>query len=501
MDGCCSPDREERQRRRCRDAGQRDSLAVTRALPFLLLAASLAPACSGDGSGGDVRFRTARIERGEVVEGVQASGTVQPIELVQVGTQVSGVIQRLDVDFNSKVHAGQTIAVLDKRHLEAQVAQDDAALARARADLERLGAVLAQTRSEVERVRAAGAEAEADVARTRARLTQADHELERQRTLAEERVISTADLDTAVANQAAAAADLVAAQAAVRLNAAQVAAAESTVQQGEAELLVGEASVRQSQAQLDGDQVNLEYATITSPIDGVVVSRNVDVGQTVAASLQAPTLFVIANDLTKIQVQTSVPEADIGRLHEGQPVRFSVDAHPDRSFEGVVSQVRLAATTVQNVVTYTVVVDAPNPDGLLLPGMTANVVFEIRRSAPDALHVSAAALRLRPPESLLAGRPAAPAQRPATAPALPSDGDVAREPREPGTLYVRTEDDRLRAVPVLTGLSDGVVTVVEVPAGETLAEGTEVVTAALTQASSTTNPFGPPPVGAPRGVR
>src|SRR5262249_34328042 len=151
----------------------------------------------------------------------------------------------------------------------------------------------------------------------------------------------------------------------------------ATVGQDEAQTAVGAATIQQTEAQLTSDKVNLDFATIVSPVDGVVVSRNVDVGQTVAASLSAPTLFVIANDLTKIQVQASVPEADVGKIHEQQPARFGVDAHPDRVFEGIVSQVRLASTTVQNVVTYTVMVDAFNPDGLLLPGMTANVTFEI----------------------------------------------------------------------------------------------------------------------------
>src|SRR5262249_31716668 len=148
----------------------------------------------------------------------------------------------------------------------------------------------------------------------------------------------------------------------------------------------------------------LDYATIVSPVDGVVVSRNVDVGQTVAASLSAPTLFLIAQDLTKVQIQASVPEADVGKIHEGQKVRFTVDAHPDKTFEGAVSQLRLASTTVSNVVTYTVIVDASNPDGLLFPGMTANATFEIQRSEPETLKVPATALRLQPgPELLVPG--------------------------------------------------------------------------------------------------
>ncbi len=298
---------------------------------------------SGQSATPSVRYRTAKVERGEIVEGVQASGTVQPVLLVQVGTQISGVIEQLLVDFNSKVKAGDTIALLDKRRLEAQLTQDEAGIARAKADVERGKAALVESKSEVQRVQAASAQVAADVDRVKALLTQAERELERQRVLAERRLISASDLDSAIATKASLEAQLASAHASVRLNEAQIASAEASILQAAAQLAVTDAAVQQAEAQALGNRVNLGYATIVSPIDGVVVSRNVDVGQTVAASLSAPTLFVIANDLTKVQVQTSVPEADIGRLHDGQKVRFTVDAHPERAFEGVVSQVRLAS--------------------------------------------------------------------------------------------------------------------------------------------------------------
>jgi HlyD family secretion protein len=316
----------------------------------------------------------------------------------------------------------------------------------------------------------------------------------------------------------------------VQLNAAQLASAQTTVQQNEAQVLVSEAAIRQSEAQRMGDRVNLEYATITSPVDGVVVSRNVDVGQTVAASLSAPTLFVIANDLTKIQVQTSVPEADVGKLKEQQRARFTVDAHPERTFEGVVSQVRLASTTVQNVVTYTVLVDATNPDGLLLPGMTANVTFEIQRSAKEALTVAASALRLQaPPELVDNPEVTAPKTPPADAAAKPADpkapadgapadgakpgpgdgpGAGGAKPsgdraggwkkggggrRRTGFVYLQTPAMKLHAVPVKIGISDGVRTVVEPLDPAALPEGAEVVTAVMRdEAPAATNPFAPP---------
>jgi HlyD family secretion protein len=474
---------------------------------------------SGSGAGGDgknVRYRTAKVDRGEVVEGVQASGTVQPIVLVQVGTQISGAIDKLFADFNSKVKEGQTLALLDKRRLESQVAQDEASVSRAQADLARLRAALTSSQAEVQRVAAAGGQARADIDRVNALRTQAEKELVRQTALAERKLISAADLDAAVASKASLDAQVASAEAALRLNDAQVAAANAAVKQAEAQVAVGDAAVKQAEAQLHGNQINLGYATIASPIDGVVVSRNVDVGQTVAASLSAPTLFVIANDLTKIQVQTSVPEADIGRLHDGQKVHFTVDAHPDKSFDGVVSQVRLASTTVQNVVTYTVLVDASNPEGLLMPGMTANVTFEIQRSAADVLRVPASALRLQvTPDLLEAGEaPSAPAADRRAPPARgegPADGGGggrsarggARGGARRASVYVTTPENKLRAIPVKAGISDGILTVVEPIDAAALPEGAEVVTAVMRdEAPAATNPFAPPRMtpGSTRGT-
>jgi HlyD family secretion protein len=392
------------------------------------------------------------------------------------------------------VKAGETIALLDRRRLDAQVAADHAAVTRAQADVERAKSVLAQSEIDVGRFRAGVAQAKAEVERTAALLAQAESELGRQRALAERRFASQAELDTAVANHASLRAQAASAAAGVAQAEAQVASAEATVATSRAQVAVAEAAVRQSEAQLRSDEVNVGYATIVSPVDGVVVSRNVDVGQTVAASLQAPTLFVIANDLTKIQVQASVPEADIGRIHDGQDVTFDVDAHPDRVFQGKVTQVRLASTTVQNVVTYTVLVDAANPDGLLLPGMTANVTFEIQRSRPDVIRVPSSALRLQVTDDLVESTapPGAPATEPPGARA-PAPG---RRSRDSGTVWVTAPGNRLRAVRVRPGITDGIFTAVEPVDAASLAEGTEVVTAVIRAAAPTmTNPFGPPQMG------
>jgi HlyD family secretion protein len=445
-------------------------------------------------------FRTAKVERGEVVEGVAASGTVQPVVLVQVGTQVSGVIDKIFVDFNSKVTSGQTIALLDSRRMAAQIAQDEAAVARAKADLERLRSLVIQARSDVERAKAVFAASQADVERVHALLTQAEHDLERQKTLVDRKLTSPSDYDAAVANKGSFTAQLASAEAAVRQNEAQIAVAEATVHQDEAQVAVGEAAITQATALLTGDRVNLDYATIVSPVDGVVVSRNVDVGQTVASSLQAPTLFLIAQDLTKVQVQTSVPEADVGKVHQSQKTHFTVDAYSDKTFDGVVSQVRLASTTVSNVVTYTVIVDASNPDVLLFPGMTANVVFEIERSAPDSLRVPATALRLQPPADLIESASAPTPKREGSREGG-KRGAPAAKPKS-SVVYATTPENRLRAIPVVPGLSDGIFTVVTPAEGATLEEGLEIATAVLREDEpATTNPFAPPRMGGGRGVR
>lgn len=501
---------------------------------------------ASDASGGKLRFRTAKVDRGEVVEGVAASGTVQPVELIQVGTQISGVILSLSADFNSKVKALQPIALLDARRLQSQVDQDAASVARAKADLKRLEAAVEQARADVLRVEASVVQSKSDVARVNALLeqsradvprvdallAQAKSELERQRQLVEKKLTSQSDLDAAIATAASLGAQRASADAAVRQTEAQVATAEAAVKQIEAQVAVAQAALKQSEAQLpvglavitqaeaqlDGSRVNLGYATIASPVDGVVVSRNVEVGQTVAASLSAPTLFVIAKDLTKIQVQTSVPEADIGRVKQGQPVSFTVDAYPEKSFPGTVTQVRYASTTVSNVVTYTVIVDAANPDTLLFPGMTANVTFEVARSKAS-LRVPATALRLQPAAELIESTDAKP-----EAPADPGDAAMTDEGapsgagmrgegggrggrtggggrRARGTIYVPVAGNRLKGVTVKLGVTDGALTAIEPIDAGALAEGVEVVTAIVKEEEAVTKSPLTPTMGGPGGGR
>jgi HlyD family secretion protein len=285
-------------------------------------------------------YRLAKVERGPLTATVAASGTLNPVTSVQVGTQISGQVKELFVDFNSPVKAGQLIARIDPETFQYRVRQNEADLEAARS-----------------------AAARAQVA-----LANAQRELARTRELVAREFVSPADLDRAQAQFDLAKAELGNAQAVVAQRAAQLASA----------------------------RVDLGRTEIRAPVDGVVIKRSVDVGQTVAASLQAPELFVIARDLRDMQVETSIDEADVGRIRVGQRATFTVDAFPGRTFSGEVRQVRKSAQTVQNVVTYTVLVSAANPDGQLMPGMTANVriVTDTRESV---LKIANAALRFRPP--------------------------------------------------------------------------------------------------------
>lgn len=366
------------------------------------------------------KFETVAIDRGPIIAKVTASGTLSALVTVQVGSQVSGRIREILADYNSTVTKGQVIARLDPMLLTATL----------------------------EQARANYHAAQGDLVRTKVLAQDAARQLARQRTLSERKLTAQVDFDTAEANAGVANASVVAAQ----------------------------GKVEQTRAALHQAQVNLDYATITSPIDGVVISRSVDVGQTVAASLQTPTLFVIAEDLRKMQVDTSVAEADVGKLEPGMKASFTVDAYPTDRFEGTVRQIRNAPQTVQNVVTYDAVIDVSNPQLKLRPGMTANVTF-VHANRTDALRVANAALRFKPSPELLLGDQAGKGQRAqgggnaprATPPRRPKRDEAAPDRR---TLWV-LRGERPVAVPVRTGITDGTHT--EIRDGE-IAEGDQVIT-------------------------
>jgi len=316
------------------------------------------------------RYRTVKIERGPISAVVAASGTLNAVTTVQVGSQVSGQIKEILADFNTPVKKDQIIARIDPSSFELRVSQ-------ARADVE-------AARSAVAVQRSALAAQQAELARLRVTLLDAERDYQRKKTLVEKNFISPSDRDKAKTLYDATREQLRAAQAQAKVNEAQVDSALAAVKQREALL-------RQA-------EVDLDKTIIRAPVDGTVILRNVDAGQTVAASLQAPVLFTIAQDLLDMQVEAAIDEADVGRLRVGQHASFTVDAFPRRNFSGEIRQIRKSPQNVQNVISYTVVISASNPDLALLPGMTANVRVEVDRRE-DALKVANAALRFQPPDA------------------------------------------------------------------------------------------------------
>jgi HlyD family secretion protein len=380
----------------------------------LLVVAAVLRQCS---NGGAASYQTAPITRGPITQAVTATGTLNPVVTVQVGSQVSGNIAKLFVDFNSPVKAGQVVAQIDPALFQATVTQAEGDLANAQATLE--------------------------LAKVNAKRTQE---------LFAKKTSSQADVDQAMAT-----------------------------------LHQSEANVKIKQGALDKVRTDLEHCTITSPIDGVVISRSVDVGQTVAASLQAPIIFAIANDLTKMQIDANVAEADVGVVKIDQNVDFTVDAFPMQTFHGKVVQVRNAPITVQNVVTYDTVIGVSNPDLKLKPGMTANVSIVIAHKV-DVLQIKNAALRYRPPNaSPVEGRKTGTSRM--GRPGEGRSGGVSEGTER--TVYVLPSGaGRPQPAQIKTGISDGILTEVV----EGLKEGDRVVTAefgsAMAAPSPATNPFG-----------
>jgi HlyD family secretion protein len=317
--------------------------------------------------GTNQKFRTMKVERGEIGSIVTATGTINPVITVLVGSQVSGTIKALYADFNSRVKEGQVITQIDPAIFEAQVEQGRANVLSAQANLLSAQANLKN--------------GQANLSKAEIAVVDAKRTLERNHDLIERKVIAQATLDTAQTSYATAIAQKDMAK-------AQLESARSQVESSKAQ-------VEQARAGLKVAETNLRYTTIRSPVNGIVISRNVDVGQTVAASLQAPTLFTIAKDLTQMQVETNVSEADIGRIVKNQEATFTVDAYPEKTFRGRVSEIRNAPTIIQNVVTYNVVIQVSNPELKLKPGMTANVSVLIDHKE-GVLKIPNSALRFRP---------------------------------------------------------------------------------------------------------
>lgn len=424
-------------------------------------------------------YQTARVVRGPLLASISATGTLNAVITVQVGSQISGQIKELLADFNSQVVKGQVIARIDPDIFQAQVNQAQAQVQAAQATVLNQRAAVAKTRADLQGSRAALASAHAQTAKALVAVVDGERNLARQQELRGRGLIAQADVDAAQVARDSAVAQHEASVAQERAQASAVESATAQLEVAEAQLENARAQVGQTEAALRQAQVNLDHTIIRAPVDGVVVSRNVDVGQTVAASLQAPTLFQIAQDLTKMQVDTNVDEADVGRVRVGQAVTFTVDSFPGQTFAGNVVQVRKAPQVVQNVVTYDVVVSAPNPELTLLPGMTANVrIVTDRRES--ALRVPNAALRFRPPGAAADVAP----------PSIPSAGSRAEVVRGlAGQVWVLDPGGKLRAVPLRLGISDGVAT--ELLDGE-LREQQEVVVGAAAPTAPPTAPAGSP---------
>jgi HlyD family secretion protein len=416
------------------------------------------------------KYRTALVERGSLSAYITANGAVNPVISVLVGSQVSGTIEKLYADYNSQVKKGQLIAQIDPALFQAQVSQAKAKLENSKAAVLTAEAGIATARSNV-------SASKANVLKARVTVDDAKRTLDRSLELFRRNLISASDRDTAQTAYDSAAALLEAAQ-------AQQTAAEVQVESAKASLESAQAQKRQSEAELELAQVNLDHTKITAPVNGTVISRNVDVGQTVAASLQAPTIFTIAQDLTAMQVDTNVSEADVGRVAIGQEAIFTVDAFPQTPFRGKVTEIRNAPVTIQNVVTYDVVIQVKNPDLKLRPGMTANASILVARK-DNVIKIPNAALRFRP--DFIKKEPDS--SRQAQAESKPSSSGEAKIPKF--KVWIPVPQGIPMAVEVTTGISDGTYT--EVLSGA-LKEGQEVILESIgsNNKSSITQPSGPP---------
>jgi HlyD family secretion protein len=340
-------------------------------------------------------YLTARVERGRIAATINATGTLNAVITVQVGSQVSGTIQKLFVDYNSPVTEGQIIAQIDPASFEARVGQARANVTSAAAAVQVARANVDNSKAAIETAQANIGSAKASVERAKVGLIDARRTLERSKQLIGQALIAQSDLDLAQTAHDSAVSQLRQTESQHEAAIGQLKSATAQARLAEAQHAAALAQVEQAKAALQAAELDLAHTTIRAPVNGIVVSRNVDVGQTVAASLQAPILFLIAQDLTRMQVDSNVSEADIGRISIGQMATFTVDAYPNVPFTGKVVQVRNAPIIVQNVVTYDAVVQVANPEMRLKPGMTANVSFLIAQRS-EVLKVPNAALRFQP---------------------------------------------------------------------------------------------------------
>ena len=341
------------------------------------------------------KFQTAKIERGSITKSVSASGRLNPVVSVEVGSEISGQVSELLVDFNSEVKSGQVIARIDPERFEAEVLKSTAEVSVAKAVVATKRAAVDQALANLANAKAVLTALKADVEKSGVFRNDLKLDYDRKTKLLERGVVAVSQVDKSKAAWASSVAQEKASKAQVLAQQSAVAARDAQLSMARAEVKQARASVEQKKATLNITKVELKNTYIKSPVDGVVIGKDIDIGQTVAASFQAPTLFTIARDLRKMQVETSIDEADIGQITSGQIASFTVDSFPSRTFIGTVNQVRKKSQEIQNVITYTVVIDTNNNDLRLLPGMTANVEIKVS-DRKDILKIPGAALRFTP---------------------------------------------------------------------------------------------------------
>ena len=414
------------------------------------------------GGASGLQYRTVPVGHGDINVTISATGNPNAVVTVQVGSQVSGNILSLYADFNTKVTKGQLIAQIDPAPFQTRVNQAQANVDAARAAVANSQAVVQQALANIQAARSAQAAAEANTVKAQAIVDDAKVKVDRRVVMVAQGADAKEDLETAETTYKSAIADhdaLVAQQHAAEDN---LKVAEAQLNVANSQLSANEARVKQTSAALQSAQIDLDHTKIQAPVDGVVVSRNVDVGQTVAASLQAPTLFLIAQDLTKMQVDTNVSEADVGRVRVNQPATFTVDAYPGQTFSGTVTSIRKAPINVQNVITYDAVIGVSNQDLKLFPGMTANVKILVNQRK-NVLRVPNAALRYHPATE--------------TAPARPSGRNAVPEK----AVWILDAKHNPQRVVITTGETDGTNTEVT---GGGLKDGDLVIIAALAKPAS-----------------
>ena len=412
-----------------------------------------------------ITYETVPVERGTIQASVTATGTLNAVVDVLVGSQVSGNIKALYADWNTKVTKGQLVALIDPEIFQAQVDQTRATLGAAHSAVVTAGAQVEKVKADNAAAVANEKAAEANAAKDLAASLNGKKQWQRADSLFNDGLLSQQDHDSAKATYDSVQAQVASGQAQIDAAKQAIQSADAGVRVAQSQLASGQAQERQAQAVLDQALINLEHTKITAPVDGTVIARRVDVGQTVAASFQAPTIFEIAQDLTKMQVDTNVDESDIGNIAVGQDAPFTVDAYPSTTFHGQVRDVRKAPISAQNVVTYDVVIAASNPDSKLFPGMTANVTI-LTAKVDDTLKVANSAARFRPSAQVLA--------------------QAGLQPAQAGKqqLYLLA-GGTLKSMPVKFGLSDGKSTMMT---ATDLKAGDLVVIRATVGASSSSSP-------------